>query len=89
MREQGMFDLARLVFIDETCTTTAIVRLWPQSARRATDRLRATWTLENNQMRTAAEHTIPGLLRRIGRLVKAFSPQECINFLRHPGYVQI
>ena len=27
MREQGMFDPARLVFIDETCTNTAMVRL--------------------------------------------------------------
>src|SRR5262252_10822478 len=27
MREQGMFDPARLVFIDETCTTTSMVRL--------------------------------------------------------------
>ena len=27
MREQGMFDLARLVFIDETLTNTAMVRL--------------------------------------------------------------
>ena len=39
-------------------------------------------------LRKAAEHTIPGLLRRIGRVVKAFSPQECRNFLRHAGYVQ-
>jgi hypothetical protein len=27
MREQGLFDPARLVFIDETCTSTAMVRL--------------------------------------------------------------
>ena len=27
MREQGLFDPARLVFIDETCTTTNMVRL--------------------------------------------------------------
>jgi len=27
MREQGMFDPARLVFIDETCTNTSMVRL--------------------------------------------------------------
>jgi hypothetical protein len=26
-REQGLFDPARLVFIDETCTNTAMVRL--------------------------------------------------------------
>jgi transposase len=40
-------------------------------------------------VRQAAEHTIPGLLRRIGRVVRAFSPQECRNFFRHAGYVQI
>jgi transposase len=39
-------------------------------------------------LRKAAEHTIPGLMRRIGRVVAAFSPQECRNFLRHAGYVQ-
>jgi transposase len=35
-------------------------------------------------LRKAAEHTIPGLLRRIARVVRAFSPQECT---RHAGYV--
>src|SRR5215471_5880350 len=39
-------------------------------------------------LRKAAEHTIPGLLRRIGRVVNAFTPQECRNFLCHAGYVQ-
>lgn len=38
-------------------------------------------------LRKAAEHTIPGLMRRIGRIIKAFSPRECRNFLRHAGYV--
>jgi len=39
-------------------------------------------------LRKAAEHTIPGLMRRIGRVVRAFSPKECRNFFRHAGYVQ-
>jgi hypothetical protein len=33
MREQGMFDPARLVFIDETCTHTKMVRLCGRSPR--------------------------------------------------------
>src|SRR6267143_5545244 len=33
MREQGMFDPARLVFIDETCTSTAMVRLRGRALR--------------------------------------------------------
>jgi transposase len=33
MREQGMFDPARLVFIDETCTNTAMVRLHGRAPR--------------------------------------------------------
>jgi hypothetical protein len=33
MREQGMFDPARLVFIDETCTNTAMVRLRGRAPR--------------------------------------------------------
>jgi len=39
-------------------------------------------------VRKAAEHTIPGLLRRIGRIVIGFSAQECRNFFRHAGYVR-
>ena len=39
-------------------------------------------------LRKAAEHTIPRLLRRIGRVVADFSPQECRNFFRHAGYVR-
>jgi transposase len=38
-------------------------------------------------LRKAAERTIPRLLRRIGRVVNSFSPQECRNFFRHAGYV--
>jgi transposase len=39
-------------------------------------------------LRKAAEHTIPGLVRKIGRCVKEFTAKECTNFLRHAGYVQ-
>lgn len=39
-------------------------------------------------LRKAAEHTIPRLLRRIGRVVSNFSAQECRNFFRHAGYVR-
>jgi transposase len=39
-------------------------------------------------LRKAAEHTIPRLLRKIGRIVTDFSPQECRNFFRHAGYVR-
>jgi transposase len=179
MREQGMFDPARLVFIDETSTNTAMVRLRGRSPRGerligyaphghwktitfvAGLRMRgmtAPFVLEGAMnatmflayltqclaptlkrgdivvmdnlpvhkvagveeaikasgamllylppyspdlnpieqafsklkahLRKAAEHTIPGLMRRIGRVVAAFSPQECRNFLRHAGYVQ-
>jgi hypothetical protein len=35
VREQGMFDPARLVFIDETCTNTAMVRLRGRAPRGA------------------------------------------------------
>src|SRR6516162_881823 len=33
MREQGMFDPARLVFLDETCTHTKMVRSYGRSPR--------------------------------------------------------
>ena len=51
MREQGMFDPARLVFIDETSTNTAMVRLpRPLLARRAIDWPRAAGALENHHL---------------------------------------
>jgi hypothetical protein len=52
MREQAIFDPARLVFIDETCTNTAMVRLRGRAPRG--ERLigyGAAWTLENNHLR--------------------------------------
>lgn len=39
-------------------------------------------------LRKAAERTILRLLRRIGRVVTDFSPQECRNFFRHAGYAR-
>jgi transposase len=39
-------------------------------------------------LRKAAETTVPGLLRRIGRVLTTFSPHECRNFLRHAGYAR-
>jgi transposase len=179
MREQGMFDPARLVFIDETWTSTNMVRLrgrcrrgvrlvdyapqghWKtitfvaglrhraivapfvlDGAMNATifiaylnqylvptlkrgdvvirDRLPAhmapgvrdvieaagatllylpayspdlnpieqVFSKTKAHLRKAAETTVPGLLRRIGRVLATFSPQECGNFLRHAGYVR-
>jgi transposase len=179
MREQGMLDPARLVFIDETCTNTAMVRLRGRAPRgerlvdyapqghwktitfvgglrrrgmtapfviegamngpiflayvqqclvptlkrgeivlmdnlpvhkvagvaEAIERAGATliylpkyspdlnpielaFSKLKAHLRKAAEHTIPRLLRRIGRVVTDFSPQECKNFFRHAGYVQ-
>jgi transposase len=37
-------------------------------------------------LRKAAERTIPGLIRLIGRLLKKFTPEECRSFLNHAGY---
>jgi transposase len=179
MREQGMFDPARLVFIDETCTNTAMVRLRGRALRgqrlvgyaphrhwktitfvgglrqrgmiapfvlegaingpmflayvkqclvptlrrgeivlmdhlpvhkvagvaEAIEAAGATliylpkyspdlnpielaFSKLKAHLRKAAEHTILRLLRRIGRVVTDFSPQECRNFFRHAGYAR-
>jgi transposase len=37
-------------------------------------------------LRKAAERSIEALWTRIGKLLDAFSPQECANYLRHDGY---
>jgi transposase len=179
MREQGLFDPSRLVFIDETCTTTSMVRLrgrCPRSERLIGYAPHGHWktitfvaglrhramvapfvlegamngpmflayvkqclapTLKRGDivvmdnlpvhkvagvaeaieavgatllylppyspdlnpielafsklkahLRTAAERTIPRLLRRIGRIATSFRAQECRNFFRHAGYVR-
>ena len=177
MREQGMFDPARLVFIDETSTSTNMVRLRGRCRRgvrlighvpqghwktitfvaglrnnkmvapfvvdgpmtratflayieqclRPTLKRRDTVIIDNLPahkgdavekavkaahasllylpkyspdlnpieqafsklkalLRKAAERTVPGLWRRIGKLLATFSARECKNYFRHAGY---
>ena len=38
-------------------------------------------------LRRAAARTVEALWRLIGRLVGAFTPEECANYLAHAGYV--
>jgi transposase len=40
-------------------------------------------------LRKAAERSIPDLWNRIGTLLDQISPAECLNYLRHAGYVQV
>ncbi|MEA2902860.1 MAG: hypothetical protein QOI12_247 [Alphaproteobacteria bacterium] len=37
-------------------------------------------------LRKAAERTVEATWRRIGALLKAFSPQECANYFTNAGY---
>jgi transposase len=37
-------------------------------------------------LRKAAERTVPGLWRRIRKLLRALSEKECLNFFKHAGY---
>jgi transposase len=37
-------------------------------------------------LRKAAERSIEALWHRIGRLIEAFTPQECANYFGHAGY---
>jgi transposase len=37
-------------------------------------------------LRTAAERTADGLWNRVGQLLNAFSPQECMRYFHHCGY---
>lgn len=39
-------------------------------------------------IRSAKERTIEALWSRIGELMRAFSPSECSNYIRHAGYNQ-
>lgn len=37
-------------------------------------------------LRSAAERTVDALWSRLGKLLDCFTPQECVNYLRHCGY---
>ena len=37
-------------------------------------------------LRKAAERTVDATWQRIGKLLDAFTPQECANYLRNSGY---
>jgi transposase len=40
-------------------------------------------------LRKAAERTVEATWQRIGKLLDAFPPQECANYLRNSGYASI
>ena len=55
----------------------------PKSWRtRAHPYVNAYWVI----LRKAKERSAPALWDRIGKLLSAFSPQECENYFRHAGY---
>lgn len=37
-------------------------------------------------LRKAAERTVPGLWRKIGKLLATITPKECMNYFDHAGY---
>ena len=37
-------------------------------------------------MRKGAARTVKALWRLIGRLIKTFAPEQCVNYFRHAGY---
>ena len=37
-------------------------------------------------MRKGAARTVKALWKLIGRLIKTFAPQQCVNYFRHAGY---
>jgi transposase len=42
-----------------------------------------------HRMRQAAERTVEQTWRRVGALLKTFSPTECANYLRNSGYAAV
>ncbi len=37
-------------------------------------------------LRKGAARTVTALIKLIGKLIKAFAPDECANYFRHAGY---
>jgi hypothetical protein len=77
---QGGLDPTRLVFIDETWAKTNMTPLrgWAPCGRKLLALLPR-----------AAERTVEATWRRIGELLKAFTPQECAKYFRNAGYASI
>jgi transposase len=40
------------------------------------------------QLRAAAIRTVDALWRALGTIADALTPEECVNYIRHCGYVQ-
>ncbi len=40
-------------------------------------------------VRKAEERTVEACWKRVGKVLKTFSPSECSNYLRHAGYASI
>jgi hypothetical protein len=79
MREQGMFDPARLVFIDETSANTKMVRLYGRCARG--ERLVGPVPLEDDHLcgRAASPwHERPDCVQIDGQIRQPLSPQSDI-----------
>ena len=39
-----------------------------------------------NAMRKGAARTVKALWKLIGKLIKTFAPEQCVNYFRHAGY---
>jgi hypothetical protein len=37
-------------------------------------------------MRKGAARTVKALWKLIGRLIKTFAPEQCVNYFQHAGY---
>jgi transposase len=95
MQLQGMFEPARLALtahkvagVNEAIQAAGATLLYPPSYSPDLNPIERAFSKFKVHLRKAAERTIPRLLRRIGRVVNSFSPQECRNFFRHAGYAR-
>src|SRR6266853_526187 len=77
---QPKLDPDRLVFIDETGTSTKMARLRGRAPRGE----RLVGKIPHGHWKTTT--SVEGLWNRIARLLEAFPPDECANYFRNAGY---
>jgi transposase len=89
--------VGRLIFLDETWTTTAMTRryAWADVGARILflppyspdlNPIEMAFAKFKELLRQAQARTVESLWGLIGRTLNLFTPEECANYVRHCGY---
>ena len=84
---QPDLDPEKLIFIDETGTSTKMARLlYLPPYNTDFNPIEMAFSTLKALLRKISPRTVPELWETIGKLLDAFSPEECINYFETAGY---